>query len=263
MADRRFGSPRAALSLSLLAMRAALGGIADPALALLVVIVIASITLASEAVSTLVFTGNNPFLGFLPLLLLFLLLAFLHRINPHLEPKITQHSIRPARALIWFLSPPGKDKTGEETDPKLMLSWRMAHEAISAQIAEGSLDKVLVIASSDASGERKDGSFRHFEKFQSSLSVSTGMDKGKIVMAAGYPGGVDFEEAEKLYRAMEDIYADLEKEGYENRDVIVDITGGQKMPSILGGVATLVEGRRLQYVSTRDYKIHEYDITYN
>jgi hypothetical protein len=44
---------------------------------------------------------------------------------------------------------------------------------------------------------------------------------------------------------------------------MIDITGGQKPPSVAGSAVALEkEGRRIQYVSTRDFKIRSYDITY-
>jgi hypothetical protein len=44
---------------------------------------------------------------------------------------------------------------------------------------------------------------------------------------------------------------------------MIDITGGQKVPGVAGAVVALGEGRRFQYVSTRDYGVHTYDVMYN
>jgi hypothetical protein len=261
----KFKSKRAALYLGLQGMRAGLGGMAHPLLAVVAALVMVSVALFGEGISKMAFDKINPWWRLAPFAVLVFLLWIMKRANPRLEPQITQHPIRAAKAMIWFLSPPGAGKTGNETElegPNGMASWRMAYEAIAMQMKELQLSKLIVIASADASGAKLDGSFRFFDTFQTSMSKLTDLPIEKICLAAGCLQGVDFENAEKLYQVMEEIYADLARKGYKNEEIIMDITGGQKMPSILGGVVTLVEGRRLQYVSTRDYKIHEYDITF-
>ena len=94
------------------------------------------------------------------------------------------------------------------------------------------------------------------------MAVSAGIEEKIIEELPWLPGGVDFEDARHLFDALSRTYDELAKQGYKDSDVVLDVTGGQKMPAVLGGVVGLGEGRRIQYVSTRDYKLHEYDITY-
>ena len=260
-----FASKRAALYLSLEGMRGGLGGFANPVLALIAVIVMVSVSLFTEGISTL-FKGQSDGWLFAPLAAVFVVLVILfYFIDPQLRADVKQFPMKAAKVMIWFLSPPGGSKTGDETvveGPNALASWRMAFEAISMQMKEGQLTRVIVIASADATSTKHDGSFRFFEKFRASMATMTGFPADNIVLATGCVAGVDFENGEKLQTVMEAIYSNLATARFKNEEIIVDVTGGQKMPSILGGVVTLTQGRRLQYVSTRDFKIHEYDITY-
>ena len=75
--------------------------------------------------------------------------------------------------------------------------------------------------------------------------------------------GVNFEDAQQLVDAIALVQELLRKLGIPTREILVDITGGQKPPTVAGAVASLGEGRRFQYVSTvNDYKVVTYDPTY-
>jgi hypothetical protein len=50
--------------------------------------------------------------------------------------------------------------------------------------------------------------------------------------------------------------------GLRASDILIDVTGGQKPTSIAGAAVALAEGRCIQYVSTRDYRVRVYDVTY-
>ena len=75
-------------------------------------------------------------------------------------------------------------------------------------------------------------------------------------------GGVDFEDIAAVHDLIDRFYdrVDASPVRYEPNDVIVDITGGQKPNSIAAAMATLAEGRRFQYVSTRDGSVYSYDL---
>ncbi len=257
----RFSSRRAAVFGSVQALRSAFGGAATTGLALAMAMVFASIGWFSDSLEALLFPKGPPLLAVIPLLILVLVVGRVLSSAPAVVPEISQHSLASAKVLIWFLSPPNAPP--KETNSKKMRSWRMAHEAISALGEHGKLERVVVIVSADLCGDKQDGSWRHFEDFRKAMSASTGVRADKIVMPPGpFQKGVDFEDAKHLYKALEGIYADMKSKGYNDVDIVLDVTGGQKMPAVLGGIIGLGEGRRIQYVSTRDYKIHEYDITY-
>jgi len=259
--SRRFSNRKAALFGSVQALRSAFGGAATTGLALVMVLVFASIGWFSDALSELLFPENQPLWRMLPLLVLLLIIGKLISSTPMIIPEIIQHSPPSAtKVLIWFLSPPGK---GMESviNPEKMRSWRMSHEAIMAH-KDQNLEKVVVLASSDASGKKPDGTWRYFDSFKETMSQSTGISVDKILMTKQNPTGVDFENAKHLFDALDGIYLELKNEGYKDADIILDVTGGQKMPGVLGGIIGLGEGKRIQYISTRDYKVHEYNITY-
>jgi hypothetical protein len=73
--------------------------------------------------------------------------------------------------------------------------------------------------------------------------------------------GVDFEAAQDMVDALDTIYKSLNAD-YKDNEIMVDVTGGQKPPAVVGAAVALEDYRLFQYVSTRDYKIRSYDITY-
>jgi hypothetical protein len=73
---------------------------------------------------------------------------------------------------------------------------------------------------------------------------------------------VDYEDARAAKDAVDSGYAALLQGGLNARDILVDITAGQKPTTIAGAAVALAEDRRFQYVSTRDYRVVTYDITY-
>lgn len=76
---------------------------------------------------------------------------------------------------------------------------------------------------------------------------------------------VEFEELEKLtkviYSAIS-ILKDVKDERLGDDDIIIDITGGQKVSSIAGAVVTLNSSVRFQYVQTdKFFEVISYDMT--
>lgn len=83
-----------------------------------------------------------------------------------------------------------------------------------------------------------------------------------IVVEEYKSGGIEFQDIKKVFEAVDGFYTDLKEKGIKDEDIIVDITGGQVTNSVAAAVATLAEGRKFQYVSTRDKKVLRYDIEY-
>ena len=72
----------------------------------------------------------------------------------------------------------------------------------------------------------------------------------------------DFENAKNVYEFLERIYGELKKVGFKEDDIVFDVTGGQKAVSIAGAMFAIPNDRHLQYVSTSDYTVKHYDLTY-
>jgi len=64
------------------------------------------------------------------------------------------------------------------------------------------------------------------------------------------------------WKTVEFAYDVLSSLKIPNYDVLVDITGGQKVPTVAGAAVALADGRHFQYVSTHDYQVRTYDVTY-
>ncbi len=75
-------------------------------------------------------------------------------------------------------------------------------------------------------------------------------------------GGIDFQDVKEIFNTIEEIYRELAQEDIKEKEIIVDVTGGQVPTSIGAAMATLSRGRQFQYVSTKDKSIILYDIGY-
>ncbi len=259
----RFQDKKTAFYGGIEAMRAIFGGAASTGTILVAVFIIASIGWFGDALMAFISPEKPPLWGLLPVFVIALIVGRFLSKAPSIAPSIKQRAASGAKILIWFLSPPtpGLER---ETNPEKMRAWRMAFEAIKALGAD-KLDKVVVIPSKDSSGTAQDGTWRQVDNFRIVMAASSGIAPDKIVLPISNDPtyrGVDFEDAVDLFDALDNLYDALNNEGYSYKDIILDVTGGQKIPGVMGGIIGLGEGRRIQYVSTRDYKVHEYDITW-
>lgn len=232
-------------------------------------------------------------LAVFPLLLVGMLLrarAIEKTVLPEVQcEEVDDSSAQKAACLILFLSPMNKDRAHilsllDSTDSESRLaalrstmqgSWRMPLEAI--HVHAGRLKQIAVITSADSVG-KEDGTWREFETFKrlvhrllgndqvavfdASKQVAGANAKGGEAEATARMNGVDFEDAAMLTSLVHDVYQIFYRLEYKDRDIMVDITGGQKVPTIAGAAVALAEGRRFQYVSTRDYKVRHYNVTY-
>lgn len=244
------------LKLAWSALKLAFGGAARPVMALLVVLAIVSVGWVGDTLYAM--APGSP-LWFVPLGLLFVMFVWGSRQAELIVPVVRQGPARPARAIVWFLSPPGPVPP-EETDPEKMRSWRMAYEAIAWHRQRGELEHVIVIPSAD-SGSKRDGTSHYFEAFRRTMAKATGVSADCIRLAPDCRNGVNFESASELVQALAKVMEELSAQGLKDQDVVIDVTGGQKPPAVIGGIIGLGEGRRIQYVSTSDYDVIEYDIT--
>jgi hypothetical protein len=182
-----------------------------------------------------------------------------------------QDSPQKVRALVLFLSPasgPDRDEAFKKlSEPGFRLtkeglsqlgkfSWRMPLEAIAYHLER--LSYIYVIPSSDSVNAK--GTHLDFSDFIKILDRL--LENHDLCLSDDYKAGVDFENAQQLIECIESIYKNLHEKDIPDYDILVDITGGQKVPTVAGAAVALAEGRRFQYVSTRDYKVIAYDITY-
>lgn len=141
-------------------------------------------------------------------------------------------------------------------DENSNLSWEMPYLAIDYH---QELRDVFVITSSDSKKGTQiiPGTTHLFPAFRE--FVQRAFPGRQINVVEFSPGGIDFEDVEKVFNRIEDFY---KQSGIKPKDVLVDITGGQKTNSIAGGIATLAMGRRFQYISTVTKKVESYDVGY-
>jgi hypothetical protein len=78
-----------------------------------------------------------------------------------------------------------------------------------------------------------------------------------------WPTPVDFEDFEAVHSALEDIRRELDRERVGDRELCVDITGGQKPTSAAAGTFTMNKDAVLQYVQTNPPKAsHVLDVRF-
>lgn len=184
----------------------------------------------------------------------------------------------PCQVLILFLSPPGKDEqwlqqplkdemddiSNGSTRKRFEGSWRMPVEAVAYHLTR--LERIVVLPSSD-SPDKMDGTFRYFSLFAETMKQLTQTKKSIQIIGlheidSRWDKGVDYEVAQALVDALHQTSRWLHDQGVKDQDILVDITGGQKVPTVAGAAVALGKGRWFQYISTRDYKVRAYDITY-
>lgn len=122
----------------------------------------------------------------------------------------------------------------------------------------GRLEIIYVITSKNTNADREDGTCNQFDSFKSTVE--------RLLIDAIIPIApqiqADFENPGEILGSLERVYARLREEGYRESDVTIDVTGGQKTTTVAGAAAALSPDRRFQYVSTRDYRVRSFDLTY-
>ncbi|MDQ7055057.1 MAG: hypothetical protein Q9M89_00535 [Persephonella sp.] len=159
------------------------------------------------------------------------------------------------RVLILFLShandiDSAKNISSFEDFKNVKLNWEISAIAIKHHLP--ALKEVIVITS--------DMSAPQFDTFKEMIHRIFPDD---VFTINRYENAVDFENVEQVYDSLKEIYRTLKKEKKikRNADFIVDVTGGQKIPSVAGAIFTLAaEGREFQYVSTRTKKVIGFDV---
>ena len=98
--------------------------------------------------------------------------------------------------------------------------------------------------------KKEDGTFRNLLDFRLVLNWFLPLPEREIrdVTQAPFnrPGGVDFEKLQELFDVLEEIIQWLNDGGTKDYEIMIDITGGQKVPGVAGAAVALGEGRRFQ-----------------
>ena len=134
-------------------------------------------------------------------------------------------------------------------------SWEMPIRAIKHHCSENGPLKKVIVFTSEASDE-------FFDQFKDLLpeEVCHGdveITNHKIESSQEEKA---FEDIKAVAKAINDIYEKLLNEGYTNKDIIVDITGGQKVNSIAAALIAALEDIEFQYISTNDKEIKAYRV---
>jgi len=135
----------------------------------------------------------------------------------------------------------------EALNQTIFRSWRMPLEAVSYHLPV--LERVVVITSKESSPQ-----FSLFLELLKAVIPEARRIKVDEIKVK------DFENFEEIQKAIERAYEKLLKEGYKKKEIILDVTGGKKIVSIVGAILSLNPGREFQYVSTTDYKVKSYDV---
>ena len=169
-------------------------------------------------------------------------------------------------------------------------NWRMPFTAIGFHTSGASsrLDRVILIGSPTVDSDfgshafipefietankrlRKDLACSSAIRFQSvGEALTSPSDKLEVDHAfnpsqrSGFSPdkGVFFEDMDAAIHLLFELYRTLKEEGYEEDDIMVDITGGKALSSIAGAAfAVLTRGRKFQYVDTNNYDVNSFDV---
>lgn len=179
--------------------------------------------------------------------------------------------------LILYLSPFKKGATADEAQQlaeqlstyegmlkdeafraeHLNNSWRMPFEAIAYHLVD--LQYIVVVVSKETHALLPAFSKILYQLLPDENQTLKLIHVGDIDQ--DYAQGVSFEGMAALVGATHVAYEFLLSK-MRNHHILIDITGGQKTTAIAGSAVALEAGRQFQYISTHDYQVRTYDVTY-
>ncbi len=235
------------------------------ALAVFLVLILLSISLSwiPDALSTFLPSGKEGSLVMLAISFLILLglYFFAVRYASEVEFDVFEASPDRKRVLIVFLSKLNENvlsniekiikdlRNGRELpenfDFNTFKSWRMPYEAVKYHLPK--LKKLIVVTSKDSSEQ--------FPLFRELINL---IFEAKIEVEERKLE--NFESVKEIFKEINSIYGGLQKQGIKEKDIIIDVTGGQKTNSIAAAFMTLYYDREFQYVSTQNYEVKSYDV---
>ena len=199
---------------------------------------------------------------------------------------------QPVRVLILFLSPPAVGSPDDRENQREIVDtlagsvldkqirnrlgaspWRMPVEAIAHHYMR--LETVIVMPSTDGvalntGAAIPNGTYRHMAAFKSLIRrLTDGLDRRPEVLSLAeyleddaFEQGLGFEDIKQCVAVLNRLYQSLRRREVRERDILIDITGGQKPNSVAGAAAAItVPGREFQYISTHDKTVQAFDVT--
>ncbi|HIQ50581.1 MAG TPA: hypothetical protein EYH54_01255 [Nautiliaceae bacterium] len=130
------------------------------------------------------------------------------------------------------------------------INWEMPAIAIKYHLPQ--LKNITVITSNESKNQ-----FNEFKEFIKRVFPENDLN---IEM---YKNHTNFENVEEVYTHLKDAFYNLKKskKAKRDREIIIDVTSGPKIPSIAGAIFTLeAEERKFQYVSTKTKEVIGFDI---
>jgi len=139
-------------------------------------------------------------------------------------------------------------------------SWQQMLRCIEPH--KDRLEHIYLIGSSCPVGDEKKGSHGVLNTAEFLINHYL---RDRRVKVHPHPDAVDFEDFDGLTTAFNKAIAVFREERVPEKDIIIDITGGQKPVSIAGAVVTLNKNVTFQYVQTTPdksgkYKVWAYDV---
>lgn len=137
----------------------------------------------------------------------------------------------------------------------MFINWQQQMRGLMEHLRfeEVRLEKIVYVGSQDKDGG-EDGSFRQIENIH--LLLSQYLPAGTVYEKHC----VNFLSFSKLRETLHEILAKACRDGFDDKDIVLDITGGTKTSSIAGADATL-EGRvPFQYVDTGSPEVYVYQV---
>lgn len=212
-----------------------------------------------DGIGNLLDSPPKYFLGTIQLIFSFLIILIFTFIAKHYKIESSQimdvqvEESKSAKGLILFLSYNSKHKDCLMQNSIDDISNNYKMPLVALRHHADSLQKVVVIASSESFREYAEF-YKVVEKFLPEIASKLSLHSKK---------DLDFEDAETIYDTLSSVYNEMKIDIKNEKDIFIDVTGGQKIISIVGAIFALPLDRNIQYVSSTNYKVKRYDIRYN
>ena len=134
---------------------------------------------------------------------------------------------------------------------KIRWNWQQILRGLSPH--RSSLEHVYLVGS-----KGDNGSFKDLDKATNFIGKYF-----KNIRIAKHDRAIDFENFDVLVKALERAILLLKKHDFTEKDIVIDVTGGQKTTSIAGAMITINSVVTFQYVQTSTpFKAWGYDVHY-
>ena len=168
------------------------------------------------------------------------LAVFLSPFGVWSQPTDTYKTIDELRAVVC----------SDDCDREKMNDTKWAPSLSAIEYHKKTLREVLVFTSKKTSEE-----FNVFQALVMRLYPS-------LQVKEMVPGGIDFEDIEAVFNGVNKLYEDALESRYREKDILVDVTGGNKPNSIAAAMATLAAGREFQYLN-QERVVRSFDVDYD